>query len=588
MIRKDVVLLFLVSAAGLAQVPAPHPLFDGDAVHEIYLTFTQSNWYELLTANYENNEASGDIPYMEAAFQWNENHFDSVGVRFKGNSSYRGASTKKKPFHIKFNAFVSGQKISGLNGFVLSNGWSDPSMVRENSYYSLAAAAGLVAPRSNFAALYVNGEYWGLYVLGETVNGDFLKNHFGKADNSGNLYEGDMGATFAYLGADPAEYKKVWEKQSNEDIDDWSDLIEFTRVLNQTPVEQLRAALEPVLDVDSVLTALALDNLTVNLDSYVGMNQNFFVYKRPSDGRWVWIPWDPSLAFGALAQGVSTQDLPSLDLMWISIATTDGGGGGGGNPPPGGGGGGSPPGGNGNVNPLDAAAGTSSTRPLATLLWTVPEYKERYLQIYGQLVKRVLDKDALLARMNGLREMIRPWLDKDTQKLATMSDFDNAMTASMTSGGAGGGGTPPGQGGDPAQGGGGGGGAPGLQPFIEARLTSVATQLADKGAVTRMVLGAGATSLSFTQAAGAKSPAAQTVAITAQGAATVPFFTVAATTDSGGSWLTVTPSGGAVPGNISVSVSGSGLSAGTYTGTITIRSAGADSAVSVGVMFRVT
>jgi hypothetical protein len=34
------------------------------------------------------------------------------------------------------------------------------------------------AARANFAALYINDEYRGLYILGEIVNGDFLKNHF--------------------------------------------------------------------------------------------------------------------------------------------------------------------------------------------------------------------------------------------------------------------------------------------------------------------------------------------------------------------------------------------------------------------------
>ena len=59
------------------------------------------------------------------------------------------------------------------------------------------------------------------------------------------------------------------------------------------------------MDIDSVLTALALDNATVNLDSYVGLNQNFNIYRRPSDKRWVWIVWDPSLAFGASAATVA-------------------------------------------------------------------------------------------------------------------------------------------------------------------------------------------------------------------------------------------------------------------------------------------
>jgi hypothetical protein len=73
--------------------------------------------------------------------------------------------------------------------------------------------------------------------------------------------------------------------------------------------------------------------------------------------------------------------------------------------------------------------------------------------------------------MNDLRAMIRPMVEKDTQKLVTQEQFDNAMTTDATTGTGNGG--PIGPGG----GGGGIGGAPALQPFIEGRVVSVKAQL---------------------------------------------------------------------------------------------------------------
>jgi spore coat protein CotH len=130
----------------------------------------------------------------------------------------------------------------------------------------------------------------------------------------------------------------------------------LARVFDQTPVAQLKTTLDPLIDVDSFLTALALDNATVNLDSYVGMAQNYYLYRRPSDHRWTWIPWDPSLAFGALAQGLSLQQMKDLLLEYVQTGNTGGAGGGG-------------------------FGGTSSGRPVATKLWQVPEYKTRYREI---------------------------------------------------------------------------------------------------------------------------------------------------------------------------------------------------------------
>ena len=55
-------------------------------------------------------------------------------------------------------------------------------------------------------------------------------------------------------------------------------------------------------------------------------------------------------------------------------------------------------------------------------------YKARYRQIDQRLMDQVLLPDLLTARMNALRDMIRPWVGMDTQKLVTMDQFEQAMT----------------------------------------------------------------------------------------------------------------------------------------------------------------
>ena len=311
-------LLALLPAALCAQVTPPaSAVFDKDAVHEIRLTFQNSDWYEQLTADYD--AYPDDTPYRQASLVWGTYKFDIVGVRFKGNSSYRGATTRKKPFRIKLNEFTKGQKIDSMASFGLSNAWNDPSFVREKPYYEMATTIGLPAARSNFAELYINGEYWGLYILGEIVNGDFLTNHFGKGNDTGNMYKAtDPGANLAYAGEDPLSYQTLFSKETNTDANDWTDLIELARIFDQTAIADLPAKLDKLIDVDSFLTALALDNLTVNLDSYVGMSQNYYLYRRPSDQKWVWIVWDPSLAFGALSEGLTVQQMKDLALEWVA------------------------------------------------------------------------------------------------------------------------------------------------------------------------------------------------------------------------------------------------------------------------------
>jgi len=558
--------LFTLLTALSAQNPPVHPAWNGDKVHEIRLRFKQADYWAQLTANYAGPE--GDTPYLEASFEWGQYKFDSVGVRFKGNSSYRGASTKKKPFRIKLNEFVKGQKIEGIGAYNLSNGWNDPSLVREPAYYELASALGLVAPRTNYAALYVNDEYIGLYLLGEVINDDFLKNHLGKGEDKGNLYKANIGATFAYLGEDKAAYKEVWEKQTNEDADDWADLIALCKIIGDTPAAELKAKLEPLMDIDSFLTAIALDNATVNLDSYVGMGQNFNVYRRPSDNKWVWLVWDPSLAFGAFSGGGGGQAAVELATEYVQAGIGGAGGFLGGNPGgnpgggfPGGGvppGGGMPPGGQipGGQTP-GGNAGANAGRPLATKLWEIPEYKERYRQIYKNLATNVFQSGKTIARMNALRAMIRPYVEADTQKLSTMAQFDAAMTATAAAGTGGGqtGAAP-------------GGGAPGLQPFVEGRLAWLKTQF-DAQTYASAALTASVNLMNFTATA-----TTQKVDLTYTGVNTPPSWSLQARTQSG-AWLTTSVAGGPLPGSFTVTAATAGLANGVHAGAITVYLSGA-------------
>ena len=60
-------------------------------------------------------------------------------------------------------------------------------MLRDALSYKIMRDVGLAAPRTSFAKVYLNGSYWGLYLIVEQVNKTFLKQHF--ADNDGNLYK---------------------------------------------------------------------------------------------------------------------------------------------------------------------------------------------------------------------------------------------------------------------------------------------------------------------------------------------------------------------------------------------------------------
>lgn len=425
-------------AAAQDRLPVSHPLFEADMVHDIYLFFDAPDWYEKLRANFEGLD---DPLYLEATLVWNEITMERVGVRFKGNSSYRTYPGAKKSFKIKTNEFVKGRRINGIDTLNLHNAFKDPSYVREKIYYEIAREAGLKAPRTNYAALYVNGEYWGLYFLTEDIDGEFLENHIAAKEN-GNLYKGDPRGTLEWRGADPSPYKLEYEKDNNEDSDDWSDLVSLIETLNRTTPAELKQRLDEVLDIDSALTLLALDNLSANLDSYIGSGHNYYLYQRKYDGKWMFFPWDPNEAYGNFNMGMIINDLQRLPVTWLPRPMPAPG-----QPAP----------------PPNAVV----PRPLAQRLWEVPEYRLAYLQKLRSLTEGPAEAELLLDRMRALRDMIRPYVQRETRSMFTLPQFERAMTENQRTGGPGLPGQPPTPVFD----------IPGLEPFLRVRAASVAQQL---------------------------------------------------------------------------------------------------------------
>ena len=155
-------------------------LFYSPTIHTVKLYFSQPGWWDSLVYY-----KPLDIK-MLANVEIDGNYIDSIGVQFKGNSSYNGPGVKK-PFKIDFNEYVSGQNYDGLKTINLNNNFNDPTLLREKIFLDFCLAAGIPAPRCTYANLYLNDTLWGLYSLVEQVNKTFLEDRY--FNDAGNLFK---------------------------------------------------------------------------------------------------------------------------------------------------------------------------------------------------------------------------------------------------------------------------------------------------------------------------------------------------------------------------------------------------------------
>jgi spore coat protein CotH len=152
--------------------------YDVGQVNEVRLTFVEQNWDEILDSLY----AAGEEGRLIGTADINGVGYDSVGVRYKGFSSYN-PSRKKNPFNVKLDEIVAGKNIEGHGTVRLANVYKDPSFVREVLSYEIARNY-MPAGRVSFANVYVNDTLIGLYTNDEDPDRLFMRTNFLCGENA--------------------------------------------------------------------------------------------------------------------------------------------------------------------------------------------------------------------------------------------------------------------------------------------------------------------------------------------------------------------------------------------------------------------
>jgi len=220
----------------------------------------------------------------------------NVGVRNRGHGSRHDP-----PMNYRVN-------------FPDDRAWKDVTSVNLNSKFAhlqwLGSAAfhlaGMPAPDVTIVQVRVNGENliladpraYGSYAAMEVKNSEWAENHFPN-DSNGNVYrcireDGGEEADLRYEGTDPNSYRDTYFKKTNEEEDNWSDLINLTDVLNNAANKTYFQDVNQVINIDEWMHYLALDTLMINCESGLntGQGDDYALYRGTSDTRFILVNHD--------------------------------------------------------------------------------------------------------------------------------------------------------------------------------------------------------------------------------------------------------------------------------------------------------
>jgi spore coat protein CotH len=364
--------------------------YDINTIQQIEIFFPFSNWDQKL------DSAAATESYIIAdSVRVNGVSFDSVGVKYKGNSTY-SATYKKNPFHIELDYIKGNQDYQGYTDIKLGNAWSDPSFLREPlGFYILQHY--MDCPQSNFTKVFINGVSRGIYNNSETVNKDFVSSHYfvsGKPFFKCNKpnFQAQGNPNLVPSGYDSVGYyAQRYEMKSDYG---WTRFITMMYALKNDS-----ATVDTILDVDRALWMHAFNNVNVNLDSYTGgFIQNYYM-SEDNNGRFNPTVWDLNMCFGSFTTLSSTLTFSQMQQM----------------------------------SPM--AQSTSTSRPLISKIIQQSRYKKQYIAHMRTMLDEMITSNNYYTTGQQLQNLISSEINADSVKFYSYNSFlTNLDTAAITSG----------------------------------------------------------------------------------------------------------------------------------------------------------
>src|ERR1051325_9423709 len=340
-------------------------LYDQSQIKTINLIFSQPDYWNQL----ENNYWAWNKEEIPATMIVDGVTYDSVGVRFKGQSSFQQIpNSQKKSFSISVDFVHSSQDLMGYKKLNLNNSFEDKSFIRE-IFYQHQLKKNIPEAKSAYVLLTINGESWGLYPNVQQLNKQFYKEWYlsndgtnWRADRESGMVTpyGDGKGGLNYLGSDTSLYQAEYILKSADKQFPWYDLVHTCDVLNNTPLSNLPSSLPQVMDVDRTLWFLASEILFSDDDSYIRKGRmDYFVWWEKETGRIVPQEYDGNTVMNPTYQN------------WSPFFHED-----------------------------------SANYPLMNRLFHVPEYRQRYLAHLRTIIKEYFNQQSADSIIDAYKSFI--------------------------------------------------------------------------------------------------------------------------------------------------------------------------------------
>lgn len=428
-------------------------LFDQSTVHKIEITM--DGWDDFI-------DNCTDEKYRACAVTIDGEAQGTVGIRAKGNTSLSSVAqydNDRYSFKIEFDHYQKKKTYRGLDKLSLNNIIQDATYMKDYWSYTFMNQMGLASPLCSYTEIYVNGEYWGLYLAVEGVEEAFLERNYG--EDYGELYKPDSlsfgggrgnGQAFDMqdfekkLQGDDTEEQTAADENAaddnaaltmpqdtqratrinrgdfkpgggmggmgssdvklqyiDDDPDSYANIFDNAKTkVKKKDQARLIAALKKLsegdtsaVDTDAVAMYMAVHNFLCNGDSYTGSMVHNY-YLYEKDGVMSMIPWDYNLAFGGFTGGSDATGTVNTAIDTL------------------------------------VSGGDDSDRPMAGWITASAENLALYHEKYQQFIDAVFTSGWFESEFDRVSAMIAPYVEKETRAFYTYEEFQTAADTLKT------------------------------------------------------------------------------------------------------------------------------------------------------------
>ena len=365
-------------------------LYDEGTLRTLFINFKDNEWKEEMEVFYRTDVA------VPADLVVNGKLYKDVGLKYRGNSSFRSVSPDlKRSMNLYIDHKHSDQKLLGYKTLNLLNANSDPTFMRE-VIYSHVARNYIPAFKGNFIKVVINGESWGLYSHIQQYNKDFLEDNFGtRAGTRWKIGAGGGGSGNLRYPGDKKEDYNGFQQRTEGKEEAWKELEQFTKLLDETSVEELAEKLNGRFDLDSAMWSLALECVFQD-EGYFTRGSDYNLYLDP-EGRFHLLQHD----------GNEVMNIPGGPGMPSGLSGPK-------------------------LEPFYNA--DNPDRPLMYKLFQVPHFKARYRHHLKTITQEWITWDKIGPLVEGYAALIREEIKKDVRKHSSYDAFERGLIQTSSDG----------------------------------------------------------------------------------------------------------------------------------------------------------